>query len=138
MQAEQRHLLFVCNVLLAGRGLKQDPFSPRSMQDRQLDSQRKAQQQMDKMGEFDSLTVLGAILALGIGNGIAKAWAQKRANPRQQQLQRLALKKRLHPVSVTGCVIWLSVRKPGAYFALKPATPYSVNQRQRQPGCAAL
>ncbi|CAY74225.1 hypothetical protein EPYR_01845 [Erwinia pyrifoliae DSM 12163] len=52
-------MLFVCNVLLAGRGLKQDPFSPRSMQDRQLDSQRKAQQQMDKMGEFDSLTVWG-------------------------------------------------------------------------------
>ncbi|ADP12657.1 hypothetical protein EJP617_29760 [Erwinia sp. Ejp617] len=66
MQAEQRHLLFVCSVLLAGRGLKQYPFSPRSMQDRQLDSQRKAQQQMDKMGEFDSLTVLGAVLAQGI------------------------------------------------------------------------
>ncbi|ATZ11642.1 hypothetical protein [Erwinia amylovora] len=104
-----RHLLPACIVLLVGCALKQYPASPPidagqaarldcNEVKQQLVSQQKAQQQIDKTGEFDGLTVLGAVLDLGIGNGIAKAVAQKRANQRQQQLQGLAREKCPRPV----------------------------------------
>lgn len=47
------------------------------------------QQQIDKTGEFDALTVIGFVGDFGIGNGIAKASANNKVNARLKQLEAL-------------------------------------------------
>ncbi|MTD25817.1 hypothetical protein [Erwinia sorbitola] len=97
-------LLLVVPLILSGCALKQYPASPpvSAVQADQLDcqgvqqqiaEQARVQQQIDKTGEFDGLTVVGAALDFGIGNGIAKHQAQKHATERQIQLQQLAAAK---------------------------------------------
>ncbi len=95
-------LMFV--VMLSGCALKQYPASPpiSAVQADQLDcqgvqqqiaEQKKVQQDIDKKGEFDALTVVGAAMDFGIGNGIAKQQAQKHATERERQLNALATQK---------------------------------------------
>ncbi|WP_380178111.1 hypothetical protein [Kalamiella sp. sgz302252] len=87
-------------LLLSGCALKQYPASPpvSDVQQTQLDcpavekeiaSQQQVQQQIDKTGEFNGLTVLGFIGDFGIGNGVAKSLAQKHADQRMDQLKTL-------------------------------------------------
>lgn len=96
--------LLVLSLLLSGCALKQYPDSPpvSAVQADQLDcqgvqqqlaEQQKVQQDIDKTGEFDALTVVGAAMDFGIGNGIAKHQAQKQATEREEQLQQLAAAK---------------------------------------------
>lgn len=96
--------LLVLSLMLSGCMLKQYPASPpvSTVQADQLDcsgvqqkiaEQQKVQQDIDKTGEFDALTVVGAALDFGIGNGIAKHQAQKQATEREHQLQHLAAAK---------------------------------------------
>lgn len=96
--------LLVLSLLLSGCALKQYPKSPpvSAVQADQLDcqgvqqqivKQQKVQQDIDETGEFDALTVVGAAMDFGIGNGIAKHQAQKQATEREQQLQQLASAK---------------------------------------------
>lgn len=93
--------MLALSLLLTGCALKQYPDSPpvSAVQADQLDcqgvrqkmaEQQKVQQKIDKTGEFDGLTVIGAALDFGIGNGIAKQQAQKHATERETQLQKLA------------------------------------------------
>lgn len=95
--------LLVFSLLLSGCALKQYPDSPgqcragRSARlpgvQQQIAEQQKVQQDIDKTGEFDALTVVGAAMDFGIGNGIAKHQAQKQATEREQQLLQLAAAK---------------------------------------------
>lgn len=91
-------------LLLSGCALKQYPASPPvdEVQASQLDcrgvqaaivSQRDITAQIDKTGEFDGLTVLGFMGDFGIGNGVAKGLARKRAAARSEQLSALAQQK---------------------------------------------
>jgi len=88
-------------LLLSGCAVKRYPASPpvSAVQADQLDcsgiqqqiaAQQQVQQKIDKTAQFDGLTVVGAALDFGIGNGIAKSRAQKAATLRAQQLQQLA------------------------------------------------
>lgn len=47
------------------------------------------QQQIDKTGEFDALTVIGFVGDFGIGNGVAKANANSKVSARLKQLEAL-------------------------------------------------
>lgn len=95
-------LLLSC--LLSGCAVKQYPDSPpvSEVQATTLDckgvedalaSQQQTQAQIDKTGEFDGLTVLGIVGDFGIGNGVAKAMAQKEADQRTHQLTALKTAK---------------------------------------------
>lgn len=101
--------LLAAAMLLNGCAVKYYPKSPPvdEVQKTQLDcagvqqllaEQAQVQQQINKKGEFDSLTVVGVLLDFGIGNGISKSRAQKHATERQQQLNQLAQEK-CQPVS---------------------------------------
>lgn len=96
--------VLILSLLLSGCALKQYPSSPpvSTVQADQLDcqgvqqqiaQQQQVQQEIDKTGEFDALTVVGAAMDFGVGNGIAKYQAQKKATEREQQLQQLAAAK---------------------------------------------
>ncbi len=87
-------------LLLSGCALKQYPQST-SVSDAEAQSYDctalnleiaktlSVKQQIDKTGEFDALTVLGFVGDFGIGNGIAKANANRKATARLTQLQAL-------------------------------------------------
>lgn len=47
------------------------------------------QKEIDNTGEFDGRTVLGALGDFGIGNGMAKSDARKKAQARLDQLEGL-------------------------------------------------
>lgn len=97
--------LLSLTLLLSGCAVKRYPASPpvstvqadqldcRGIQQQIIAAQQQVQQKIDKTGEFDGLTVVGAALDFGIGNGIAKSRAQKAATVRAQQLQQLAKAK---------------------------------------------
>ncbi|HBV40901.1 MAG TPA: hypothetical protein DEF05_14780 [Erwinia sp.] len=92
--------LFSLIVLLSGCALKQYPSSPSVSEvqkttmdcpavQKEIASQQQVQQQIDKTGQFNGLTVLGFIGDFGIGNGVAKSLAQKHADQRTMQLKQL-------------------------------------------------
>jgi hypothetical protein len=87
-------------LLLSGCALKQYPQSAKvndveaqtydcSALIQEITKTHSVQQQIDKKGEFDALTVLGFVGDFGIGNGIAKARANSKARVRLEQLQAL-------------------------------------------------
>lgn len=51
------------------------------------------QKEIDTTGQFDGRTVLGALGDFGIGNGMAKSEATKKANARLEQLESLKATK---------------------------------------------
>lgn len=87
-------------LLLSGCALKQYPQSAK-MRDaeaqtydcaalnQEIAKSQSVQQQIDKTGEFDALTVLGFVGDFGIGNGLAKASANSKVKARLEQLQKL-------------------------------------------------
>lgn len=90
----------IVTLLLSGCALKQYPQSAKvsdqeaasydcATLNQEIAKSQSVQQQIDKTGEFDALTVLGFVGDFGIGNGIAKANASDKASARLQQLQRL-------------------------------------------------
>lgn len=100
--------LLTVSLLLSGCAVKSYPNSPplSNVQQTQLDcqgaqkltaEQQQVQQQIDKKGEFDGLTMVGVLLDFGVGNGIAKARAQSQADKREKQLQALTQAKCTQP-----------------------------------------
>ncbi|MBK0091355.1 hypothetical protein [Erwinia sp. S59] len=95
-------VLFTTLMLLSGCALKQYPQSPKvsdeeaqtyncAALDQEIAKSHSVQQQIDKTGEFDALSVIGFIGDFGIGNGIAKASANKHATARLNQLEQLKM-----------------------------------------------
>ncbi|MBA0034765.1 hypothetical protein HS962_00710 [Pantoea sp. BIGb0393] len=93
-------MAIVAMLLLSGCALKQYPQSAKvsdaeaqtydcATLNQEIDKSLSVQQQIDKTGEFDALTVLGFVGDFGIGNGIAKASAKHNAAARLSQLQAL-------------------------------------------------
>ncbi|WP_312663984.1 hypothetical protein [Pantoea sp. CTOTU49201] len=94
-------------MLLSGCALKQYPQSANvsdaeaqtydcAALNQEIAKSQSVQQQIDKTGEFDALTVLGFIGDFGIGNGIAKASANNKAASRLQQLENLKVVRCAH------------------------------------------
>lgn len=54
---------------------------------------RSVQQEIESTGEFDGRTVLGVLGDFGIGNGMAKSEARKKAQARLNQLEALKATK---------------------------------------------
>lgn len=54
---------------------------------------KSTQQEIDRTGEFDGRTVLGVLGDFGIGNGMAKSEARKKAQDRLTQLEVLKVSK---------------------------------------------
>lgn len=93
-------ILVTTLLLLSGCALKQYPQSPNvsdeeaqtyncAALDQEIAKTHSVQQQIDKTGEFDALTVIGFLGDFGIGNGIAKASANKHASTRLAELEKL-------------------------------------------------
>ncbi|MET3075429.1 hypothetical protein ABXV16_06665 [Pantoea leporis] len=87
-------------LLLSGCALKQYPQSAKvsdaeaqtydcAALNQEIAKSQSVQQQIDKTGEFDALTVLGFVGDFGIGNGLAKASANSKVKARLEQLQKL-------------------------------------------------
>lgn len=87
-------------LLLNGCALKQYPQSAKvsdaeaqtydcAALNQEIAKSQSVQQQIDKTGEFDALTVLGFVGDFGIGNGIAKVSANSKVKARLEQLQKL-------------------------------------------------
>ncbi|WP_350260708.1 hypothetical protein AAF463_10685 [Pantoea sp. BJ2] len=87
-------------LLLSGCALKQYPQSAKASDaeaqtydcaalNQEIAKSQSVQQQIDKTGEFDALTVLGFVGDFGIGNGLAKASANSKVKARLEQLQKL-------------------------------------------------
>lgn len=95
-----KRVVCLCVILLSGCALKQYPQLPevsdaevqaydcQALQ-AQIVKTREVQQQIATTGKFDALTVVGFFIDLGIGNGVAKANATRRATTRLQQLEAL-------------------------------------------------
>ncbi|MDO6405348.1 hypothetical protein [Pantoea phytobeneficialis] len=93
------HCLLVV-LLLSGCALKRYPQAPavtdkeastydcKALQS-EIAKAHMTQQQIDKTGEFDALTVIGFVGDFGIGNGIAKAKANSKVSARLKQLEAL-------------------------------------------------
>ncbi|KJV28523.1 hypothetical protein [Pantoea sp. SM3] len=103
-------VLFTAMLLLSGCALKQYPQSPKvsdeeaqtyncAALDQEIAKSHSVQQQIDKTDEFDALTVIGFIGDFGIGNGIAKASANKHATARLNQLEQLKTVRCGHPTA---------------------------------------
>lgn len=99
-----RILLIVCVLIISGCATKQYPVaSPLSLDEANtLDCKRveqdiarvkSIQQEIERTGEFDGRTVLGALGDFGIGNGMAKSDARKKAQDRLNQLEVLKVSK---------------------------------------------
>lgn len=97
-------------LLLSGCALKHYPQSPKvsdeealtdscATLDQEIAKTHNVQQQIDKTGEFDALTVIGFIGDFGIGNGIAKASANKHAAARLSELEQLKTVRCNHPTA---------------------------------------
>lgn len=102
--------LLIALVLLSGCALKHYPQSPKvsdeealtdscATLDKEIAKTHNVQQQIDKTGEFDALTVIGFIGDFGIGNGIAKASANKHAAARLSELEQLKTVRCIHPTA---------------------------------------
>lgn len=103
-------VLFTTILFLSGCALKQYPQSPKvsdeeaqtyncAALDQEIAKSHSVQQQIDKTGEFDALTVIGFIGDFGIGNGIAKASANKHASTRLNELEQLKAVRCGHPTA---------------------------------------
>ncbi|MGK3112968.1 hypothetical protein [Candidatus Pantoea formicae] len=104
-----KHAILISTLLLlTGCALKQYPQSPKvsdeeaqtyscATLDQEIAKTHSVQQQIDKTGEFDALTVIGFIGDFGIGNGIAKASANKHAAARLSELEQLKTVRCNHP-----------------------------------------
>lgn len=91
-------------VLLSGCALKQypqaqevSPVQASSLDCPAIDSEiartHEIQQEIARKGSFDGLTVLGFVGDFGIGNGVAKYRASKKAEDRLAQLEALKAQK---------------------------------------------
>ncbi|ERK18010.1 hypothetical protein L579_2964 [Pantoea sp. AS-PWVM4] len=93
-------LCLLAILLLSGCALKQYPQAPAVTDEEarsyncpalqtEIAKTQAMQQQIDKTGEFDALTVIGFVGDFGIGNGIAKANANSKVSARLKQLEAL-------------------------------------------------
>lgn len=91
-------------VALAGCATKQYPQAPAVTGEeaaafdckavkQEIAKTRSIQNEIESTGEFDGRTVLGALGDFGIGNGMAKGEARKKAQSRLTQLQTLEVVK---------------------------------------------
>lgn len=87
-------------VMLAGCATKQYPQAPTVTSEEisamdcnavklEIAKTHSIQKEIDSTGEFDGRTVLGALGDFGIGNGMAKSEARKKAQARLEQLEGL-------------------------------------------------
>ena len=87
-------------LLLAGCATKQYPQAPAvtaeesaafdcSAIKQEIAKTHSIQSEIEKTGQFDGRTVLGALGDFGIGNGMAKSEARQKAQARLQQLESL-------------------------------------------------
>lgn len=92
--------VMVITLLLSGCALKQYPQSAQLSAvessnldcpalDREIAKNQSVQQEIDRTGSFDALTVLGFVGDFGIGNGVAKHRATEKAQQRLNQLEAL-------------------------------------------------
>lgn len=93
-------LCLLAILLLSGCALKQYPQAPAVTDEEarsyncpalqtEIAKTQAIQQQINKTGEFDVLTVIGFVGDFGIGNGVAKARANDKASARLKQLEAL-------------------------------------------------
>lgn len=103
-------ILLLALLPLTGCALKHYPKSPEvsneeaqsyncAAVEQEIAKTHNVQQQIDKTGEFDALTVFGFIGDFGIGNGIAKANANKHAAKRLTELEQLKTVRCNHPTA---------------------------------------
>ncbi|MBM3010020.1 hypothetical protein M3B74_02920 [Citrobacter freundii] len=92
-------LIFIA-IICAGCATKQYPQAPSvtaaeaaSFECKDVDTElakaRSLRSEIDSTGQFDGRTVLGVLGDFGIGNGMAKSDAYKKADARIQQLEAL-------------------------------------------------
>ncbi|ENL4045346.1 MULTISPECIES: hypothetical protein [Serratia] len=95
-----RKLLVISALLASGCATKQYPIAPPISQDeaklldckgleQEIAKVKSIQQEIDRIGDFDGRTVLGVFGDLGVGNGLAKSEARKKAQARLSQLESL-------------------------------------------------
>ncbi|ADU69567.1 hypothetical protein [Pantoea sp. At-9b] len=93
-------LCLLAVLFLSGCALKHYPQAPAVTDDEaksydcpalqtEIAKTQAMQQQIDKTGEFDALTVIGFVGDFGIGNGVAKARATDKVSARLKQLEAL-------------------------------------------------
>ncbi|ENN8393848.1 hypothetical protein ACAX60_005071 [Serratia marcescens] len=97
-------LIISALITLSGCATKQYPVAPLlSLEEansldckgveQDLARVKSTQQEIDRTGEFDGRTVLGVLGDFGIGNGMAKSEARKKAQDRLNQLELLKVTK---------------------------------------------
>lgn len=93
-------LLIILTLIISGCATKQYPQSPIVTSEETANMDCKAvqleiarthsiQSEIDSTGQFDGRTVLGFLGDFGIGNGMAKTEARKKAQARLNQLESL-------------------------------------------------
>jgi outer membrane lipoprotein SlyB len=92
--------VFITAMAMSGCATKQYPQAPAvstgeakyfdcSEIDMEIAKCRSTQDEIERTGDFDGLTVLGVLGDFGIGNGIAKGSASQKASARLAQLDNL-------------------------------------------------
>lgn len=99
-----KHLILICILAVSGCATKQYPISSpvsfdesssmdcKSVQ-QEIARTKSVQQEIERIGDFDGRTVLGVLGDLGVGNGMAKSEARKKAQSRLSQLEQLQASK---------------------------------------------
>ncbi len=98
----------VITLLLAGCATKQYPQAPSVTAEetaamdckgiqQEIARTHSIQNEIESTGQFDGRTVLGVLGDFGIGNGMAKSEARKKAQARLQQLESLKVVKCQNP-----------------------------------------
>ncbi|MFV9079523.1 hypothetical protein BFS14_01740 [Serratia fonticola] len=92
--------VLLCGMILSGCATKQYPQAPavtgeessamdcKAIQ-QEIAKTHSIQSEIESTGQFDGRTVLGALGDFGIGNGMAKSEARKKAQARINQLESL-------------------------------------------------
>lgn len=111
----KKYLLPIVLLALSGCAIKQYPQAPKltaeeastydcQTLDMEIAKAHSVQHEIAQTGEFDGLTVVGFLLDFGIGNGLAKASATRKADTRLGQLESLRSVKCTQPAPVLPAV----------------------------------